>query len=135
LLKNHTFGGYYTVRPSEVEGATKEWLAKHDFPDSERVVICESPQDKLRKIVADWLVNTTHTVVLIDDSMTELIQAAEALVEEDPEIKIQLEKLVIVAFGPQKADLEGTFHLKTGLRTLKLPDWENTNLDTLQSQL
>lgn len=134
---------YYTVRPPEVEEATHQWLREKSFPNPERVVLCENHKDKLMRIIADQLIppgkegKDLPTVILIDDSMKQLIEAANALVQEDPEMKRFIEHIILVGFGVSRdtMSLEGAFYPETGLRTLALPNWEQQNLQTVMQSV
>lgn len=142
------FGGYYTVRPNELEATTQEWLAQRKFPFPEHVVICKDHADKLGRIFQDYMqprtqeegktANTPTTVVLVDDSIKELAEAAKRMVAENPDMKGFMERLVLVGFGQmesQTAEVEGTFYPATGLRTLALPSWESQHVSHLRKTL
>lgn len=132
-LLEHASLSYYSVRPAEVEGATREWLRKHGFPNPEDVVICDSHEDKLRRIAVDHLAdNPEKTIVLIDDSHKQLAEAAEAIVAQEPDMKIQFERLLLVGFG---AKFEGAFYPNSGLRTMSLPSWEREHLEQVTNAL
>jgi hypothetical protein len=129
---------YYSVRPIEVEVATKEWLKKHGFPNPEEVVICDSHEDKLRKIAADHLAKEPEkTVLLIDDSFKQLADAAGKITDEEPEMKVQFSRLVLVGFGVDHhgIQLEEIFYLKSGIRTIALPSWESEHLKRLTNEI
>lgn len=129
------FGGYYTVRPPEVEAATKLWLANHEYPDPEKVVICSDPKDKIVRLVDDWMLDKDkgvvpgRTVVLFDDKAQsgkkdDLVQGAHEIHIEDPLRRAALGQLVIVKFGYLDGQsLDGDIYPETGLRVLKLPSW------------
>lgn len=130
---------YYTVRPPEVEDATKQWLANKGFPDPEHVVICSSPKDKLERIIADKLVGQENdgelpTVVLIDDSYKQLAEAATEIVQTDPDMRKYMERIVLVGFGLQSptAEMEGSFYPQSGLRTIALPSWEQAGVHAVR---
>ena len=133
---------YYTVRPHEVIGATRRWLNKHNFPNPENVVICDSPEDKLKRIIADKLEphksdeNGLPTVILIDDSFKQLADAAKKIIANDPSMRVYFEHLILVGFGlPEGFQLQGDFYPATGLRTLLLPNWESENLQDIIAQI
>lgn len=127
-------GGYYTVRPTEVEEATKQWLKNKDFPDSERVLICKDPKDKLEKILVDHVPDGDGeaSVILIDDSLPDLEVAARELVAERPELRGKFAQLVVVGFGHER---EGSIDFVSGLRTFTLPSWESEHVERLRSDL
>lgn len=128
---------YYTVRPHEVAGATKEWLAKHNYPHAENVVICDSPEDKLKRIITDLVLSEPEeargSVLLVDDSLKDLLSAA-TVIEQDPGYREGLKHIVLVGFGNTE-HLEGTFYPQTGLRVLSLPSWEQQHVGDLVAKI
>ena len=129
---------YYTVRPHEVNGATKEWLAQQGFPNPEEVVICDSPADKLTRILNDRILSKPEAergpVILIDDRYEELAEAAQQL--QDPELKGALRNLVLVGFTlTNEALWQGSFYPGTGLRTLALPSWQRPDVEALKKEI
>ncbi|MDP2637522.1 MAG: hypothetical protein Q8P26_00480 [Candidatus Levybacteria bacterium] len=143
LLNNDSqiiFGGYYSVRPTEVESATRQWLKMKNFPNPENVIICEDPKGKLTRIINNHLgINANGSnVILIDDSLKELTEAAKTMVSEDPNKRKAMERLIVVGFGQtesKRAELEGSFYPQTGLRTLALPSWHTDNISGLKRAL
>lgn len=134
------FGGYYSVRPTEIENATKQWLKMKNFPNPENVTICNDPKDKLTRIINNHLgINANgDTVILIDDSLRDLTEAAKTIVGEDPNKRKAMERLIVVGFGQtesKRVELEGSFHPQTGLRTLALPSWHTDNISGLKKAL
>lgn len=129
---------YYTVRPHEVDGATKEWLAQQGFPNPNEVVICDSPTDKLTRILTDKILSKPEAergpVILVDDRYAELAEAAQQL--QDPELKGALRNLVLVGFTlTNEALREGSFYPETGLRTLALPSWQKPDVEALKKEI
>lgn len=128
---------YYTVRPTEVEEATKEWLRRHDYPNPEQVVICSSPEDKLRKIIEHQVFFLAEEdrgpVILVDDSLKELLQAAD-VVGQDAAYREGLKYIVLIGFGDTQ-HLEGTFYPTTGLRVLSLPSWKQQHLEDVVARI
>ncbi|HLB60631.1 MAG TPA: hypothetical protein VJL83_03420 [Patescibacteria group bacterium] len=132
------FGGYYSVRPHELEGITLEWLLMNNAPHAEETTLCDSPKDKLEKIFLHWKKPDSDgdlpLFVLTDDSFIDLAKAAERLVEYDYEIyKPLTQRLVIVAYG--KKLLESAYHPITGIRTLSLPTFDASDVNTLKEKL
>ena len=134
---------YYTVRPHEVEGATKEWLAKHNYPNPEQVVICDTPEDKLRRIIKDLVLSKPEeergSVLLVDDSLKDLLIAVDAIKNEkkqenEPDYKAGLKHIVLVGFGNTE-HLEGTFYPDSGLRVLSLPSWEEQHVADMAARI
>ena len=84
-------GGYFTVRPEEVETATRDWLSENDFPEADDVVICKDSKDKLRNIFKRFNHPDSDgdypSVVLVDDSHEKLVTAACEIAEEDPSMQ------------------------------------------------
>lgn len=136
---NIVFGGYYTVRPPEIEGTTKKWLGKHGFPSPNRVITCENHLDKLTRILNDHVLNrsqNTSKVVLIDDSEKGLIDAAEQLVHSDQTMVEPMRHLVVVGFGlPHDVQLEGTIRPGIGLHVMRLPSWQLNEVNELRARL
>lgn len=135
------FGGYYSVRPNEVGSATGQWLKDKKYPHPDKYTICSSPQDKLMKIIKDFrLEDSTNgdSVILIDDSLKDLSEAAKIIVSADPAKRKAIERIVVVGFGQtesKRAELEGAFYPATGLRTLSLPSWHPDHLKGLKEAL
>lgn len=133
------FGGYYTVRPREIEGTTKKWLVEHGFPLPNSVTICENHLDKLTRILNDHILNrsqNTGKVVLIDDSEKGLIEAAQQLVNSDQNMVDPMRQLVVVGFGlPADTLLEGTIRPDIGLHVMRLPSWQPDEVDDLRARL
>jgi len=135
--------GYYTVRPAEVEQASHQWLRTNNFPEPDKVVICETPLDKLRKILHDHILtddfqlkNDMTNVILIDDGLPKLIEAAKILTKEDERYKLGLQRLIIVGFGNQKEKaLEGTIIPDINLRALRLSSWDTNEVSGLIARL
>lgn len=132
LTQVATFGGYYTVRPTELKQQGTNWLNRYNFPDAENIHTCVNHEDKVRQILNDFLLKKDDTnnrsVVLIDDNLDPLLTAAEKLVVQDPSLKQATEKLILVGFGSKHKDmLQGGVHLATGIRTFSLASWENQN--------
>lgn len=143
--KTIAFKGYYTIRPKEVRNATQKWLKKNNFPQPNRTIICDTHEDKLKKIILDSLfyghksqLNNTK-VVVIDDSFKQLIEAASNLVDKSKTWKSLVKSVVIVGFGINQANkhklLEGVIYPDLGLQTLSLPSWEQSNVEQLISTL
>lgn len=139
--ENSQLQGYYTVRPKKIKDVTKQWLENNQFPHSERVVICGSHEDKLRKIMVDVflrernrLIKNTRTVI-IDDSIKELSEAAILLAEKSPVARSLIKRTIIVGFGVDEENknklLEGVIYPQLGLQTLSLPSWERSNVEQL----
>jgi hypothetical protein len=130
---------YYTVRKPEVTDATVEWLQQKGMPSPEQVVICKNPQDKLMRIITDKLIakeregETLPTIILVDDGMTQLVEAANAIIRDNPVTRQFMEHIILVGFGVSRdtMSLEGAFYPETGLRTLALPNWEQQNLQSV----
>lgn len=132
LIRHTEFKGYFTVRPPEIETATKEWLENHNFPNKEKVIICSNPEDKLLKLIP--YCTDTKQVVLIDDGAKELVSAAKLLAEKQPELKTDFKNLIIVGFRIKKEDakkLEGEIYPGLGLRVLTLPSWQKPEVENL----
>ena len=53
---------YVTIRAPDAEQITRDWLAREDFPSSERLVICQSIAHKLLA-----LAEYTGPLILVDD--------------------------------------------------------------------
>lgn len=135
-------GGYYTVRPPVLQNVTEEWLRRNGFPQVEgqpgqearNVVICDTPQHKLEQIIADHILvpnrPSSHGVVLIDDGLDKLIEAAQQLVTEKPDMQPAMEQLTIVGFGlsPEWEVMHGTIRPDIGLHTLTLPSWQREDV-------
>lgn len=126
-------GGYYTVRPLEVEPATRRWLENHGYPNHTEVVMCETPQDKLEKIIGNVVLDASGNVLqgvsrvfLVDDSVPDLTKAALKIAEEKPEIAHGLKHLLLLGFGLSEDKLmEGSINLAAGgLRTIAFPSWQ-----------
>lgn len=134
-------GGYYTIRPQEVKEATHEWLLNNQLPNAEKVVICDSHEDKVRKILNDFIVGQeiVTTVVLIDDSIEQLVSAVDQLIEKEPDLQKNIEHLVLVEFGKSDGknqyELQGFIYPNTGLRRMTLPSWEKNHVDALLKNL
>lgn len=127
------FGGidYYTVRPKQVETATKQWLNKNGFVHPENVVICDTPEDKLRKITEKLKSEDDHGLAfLVDDSVKDLSEAAKKIVIEDPNSREQIERVVLIGFGlSENILIESAIYPQTGLRTIALPSWRKPHID------
>lgn len=131
------FGGYYTVRPEILRPATINWLDSYHAPFSERVVICDSPKDKIERLIIDWGMKDEDgnypAIVLFDDSHKDLVNAANDIVTEDPDMKQLTERLVIVGYGDTK--LSGAFYPMTGLRVLSLPTFAEKDIKNFEVEL
>lgn len=134
LLHNGEMGGYYTVRPFEIEGTTKEWLKKERFPKPGKVIICSDPKTKLQLIVQQLIVpgRPDKQVVLIDDGLDKLVTAAQELAANQGDYKRLFERLVIVGFGQFEG---GTIYPDIGLHIKTLPSWHRSNVNGLIQQL
>lgn len=127
LDKFTCFGGYYTGRRPEIMDTTKKWLIEKNFPFPKNVVCCVDHTDKIRKIIYDWLLckkkprkEKLSTILLIDDSWQELIQATQQMVEEKSSVKRYFRHLAIVAFGATEKMLPP----QTELQVIPLPSWK-----------
>ena len=111
---------YYTKRSSlrAVRDATTAWLAFHQFPHPNNVVICAETPHKL-DIIHHQEIATS--VVLIDDRFSELLEGFKLLRTDNPYTANDLkQRLTLVAIGAN-CIVEET----NGLRTLAFPSWEN----------
>lgn len=129
LEQGAVLGGYYTVRPKEVEDASREWLQKNNFPQADKVVICENHADKLLKIAEDHLLvnKNGRNTVLIDDSFVSLLDAARVLTSEKPSLRAGFQKLIIAGFGMDNMR-QGFFDLASGTRAISLPSWQTDHV-------
>jgi hypothetical protein len=154
--------GYYTVRPTvdaqnnavDMLGMTQKWLGREElgkntppethtasYPKHEAVVICESPKDKLLKILADTSDKQKNTFgwpkVLIDDGIKDLSAAAKQIYEEHEELRPALESLVLVGFrmNPDQQSKAEAVLQGTGVQLLSLPSWETKDVDALLTTL
>jgi len=128
---------YYTVRPHEVKDATQDWLKKHNYPNPENVVICDSPEDKLKRIITNLVLSKPEeergSVLLVDDSLKDLNMAAEKIAN-DPEYSDGLKYIVLIGFGNTE-HVEGTFYPSTGLRVLSLPSWDQQSIEDVVARI
>lgn len=123
---------YFTVRPPEIEQMTRVWLARHQFVESESVIICTDHLDKLQKVLR--AVSPDQKVVLIDDSAKDLLEAATLHAAENPTFTRSLKQLTIVGFGISEASVQQ--RLKSmgeaiGVQVRCIPQWEVSLLQTL----
>lgn len=133
-------GGYYTVRPQEVKEATHEWLSSNQLPNSQKVILCDSHEDKVRRILIDFIVGkkSISDVVLIDDSAEQLVSAVDSLIEKEPDLQENIEHLILVEFGrnhKNNQSLKTMIYPNTGLRRMILPSWEKNHVDALLKNL
>lgn len=143
--KNTKFKGYYTVRPKEIKNTTREWLRRNQLPYPEQTTICDSHEDKLRKVLADSLHGekqsqlTNTKIVIIDDSVKQLTEAAYNLVHTNKILQSLIKHVVIVGFGVDEENknklLEGNIYPEFGLQTLALPSWQKTHVEELIDKL
>lgn len=133
------FGGYYTVRPTELTDCTPQWLAQEGFPEPEKTTICLDPEDKIRKVAKDHLQSQAGTVaVLVDDGVAKLVEAACKIVAAEPEMTEAMKRLVIVGFGPGASEVEkyqGQLSGMTGAKLLPLESWEEEHVTRLRQAL
>lgn len=133
--------GYYTVRPKELKGDTIQWLRKNQLPHPERVVICTSHEDKLRKTKRDVFLQERNrlfkntNLVLIDDSLKQLAEAACLLAEKNPVARELIKRTIIVGFNIDEENknrlLKGVIYPGLDFQTLSLPSWERSNVEEL----
>jgi uncharacterized HAD superfamily protein len=124
---------YYTARYSTVwlernapmQQATKEWLAKKQFPSSDAVVFCSSVPDKLTRLAA---VAQTQPVVLIDDQYQKLLSAFAQL--DISTRQVLQENLHLVAFGATSLP-EQCY----GLQVDVLPCWNDLDCITERMEI
>jgi uncharacterized HAD superfamily protein len=116
---------YYTARHSTarpernapMEQATKQWLARKQFPCSDAVVFCASVPDKLMRLTS---VAQTQPVVLIDDQYEKLLNAYAQLQLDKSTRQVLQENLHLVAFGATKQPEQCC-----GLQVDILPSWND----------
>lgn len=117
---------HYTVRKEEVEKTTKEWLKKNNLPNSESVVICENPKDKIIKIIVDAK-SKNKKPILFDDSISDLVKACEELANDAKfmnEFGEVFEHLVIVGFGFDNVDQFIKRGDEIGVSIMHLQSWQ-----------
>lgn len=133
LLQSGDLGGYYTVRPKEIEKVTKDWLIRNRFPDANLVQICDSPEQKL-KLIAENVKGSDQNsrFVLIDDGIDKLKTAAEALAQSSWTYRDLFRQLVIVGYGPH---LGGTIYPDIGIHFTTLPSWRKDAVAGLLNQI
>lgn len=108
---------YATVRASDVEQITREWLCQQGFPSPERVVMCQNVGQKLLA-----LAQYPGRVVLIDDRWRKLLEVWPRLVEYAPDVAADLlDRLTLVAFGAGPGDLPES----SVVPVVPLPDWHS----------
>ncbi|MEP7166681.1 MAG: hypothetical protein ABI758_01730 [Candidatus Woesebacteria bacterium] len=117
---------YYSVRPQEVTEATTDWLHVHAFISAAELVICVSPKDKLERVVEIATKKGTQ-VVLIDDSLKDLLNAAVELAAEASPLVNDFSQLTLVGFGyddPAVQELLANRGESIGIEVCALPSWE-----------
>jgi len=139
LIDTHIFGGYYTVRPPELQQQATDWLQIHGFPDATKIRVSKTPYEKLEQVTNDFLApnqeNIPPAILLIDDNLEQLTKAAALLVDERPEVRDATKRIIIVGFGGKNDPQQGELYLLTGLRTATLTSWEDQNVSALLNDL
>lgn len=103
--------GYFTVRPHEVESATRTWLQKNGFPNPDEVQISVSHEDKVKQVLT---AAGTARSVLVDDSFTGLAEAIQKMREDDRAYQERLKNLTVVGFGEDAQNIpENIYALRT----------------------
>lgn len=136
--------GYHTVRPAVVEQTTRDWLRRHEYPNSENVVRTDSPRQKLERLFSEQLqpdeLGNMPFVVLVDDGVTNLLKALQAMCKERPEddlLREQIKHFILVGFGPH-ATLSHEFYPfseEVGLQVINLPSWDMQQVRNLENKL
>jgi hypothetical protein len=107
---------YNTVRPPEIQEATRQWLATNGFVNAGTVVFSRSSMHKLLQISED-----EGASILIDDRYTQVLHAFEQIASGDQHIADLLkQRLTLFAFGVSEIPAQ-----HTGLLNIvALPSWQ-----------
>lgn len=139
LTSTYRLGGYYTVRPPELKAQATNWLTRSSFPDPENVHVCRDYEDKVRQVIRDILApQPSARVILIDDNAERLVEVAAKMIEKNPQLADQMERLAIVALSEEKPvdNLPlGIQHPKTGIHLFHLKSWEEHEIEDLVTTL
>lgn len=124
--------GYFTVRPDLVRQATHQWLRNHGFPNPDFVIICTDHGHKILAVLEE-AITADQQAILIDDSLVGLMDAAEELAAQEPELASELSRLTLVGFAV-KAELLPQLIQRgeaIGIKVVNLDSWGMEVLDTV----
>ncbi len=126
--------GYCTARfihwhqqwNSDLAIATRIWLRKYKFPNVNRILFCDKPKGKLQVIAQDLQEKPELKIVLIDDSVADLVEGYSQLA---PEMQHVLqERFTLIGYAHDGNSCEKPFPL------LPASTWEEIHAILEQKQ-
>lgn len=126
LLSTYAHLGYYTVRPPQMLGVTKSWLANHRFPNAEETFITKDHADKIRTVNSAGKALESDPV-LIDDSFKDLLEVAF--------FQNILERLKLVGFGLSENEtrtLAASKDFSIASQVYGISDWRQDSVEDLK---
>ena len=130
LAKQHTIV-YTTCRRQESQQGTQDWLARHGFPEPERVYCCPHYDWKYKYIEEIAEKSQKMKIVLFDDQAEMMVKAFRHLAKMDHRIALSLVlRLTLVAFGQAEPP---TFPMRLPFPVLALPSWQEEDIAVLVS--
>jgi len=135
---------WFTVRPEGVREYTKKWLETHDYPyvrptkpeDIETLYISADHEDKIIQVLTK-AAETNSQAMLIDDSLKQLIEAAEAMNKSSKDksgIAFDFKGLTLVGFGVEPDEKLITRGKELGITILFLENWYLNSIVNLVTQ-
>lgn len=135
---------WFTVRPEGVRDYTKTWLENNDYPyvrptepeHIETLYISADHEDKIIQVLTK-AAETNSQPMLIDDSLKQLIEAAEAMNKSSKEksgIAFDFNELTLVGFGVEPDEKLITKGNELGITVLFLDNWYLNSVVNLISQ-
>ena len=105
---------YHTVRPPEIQEATRQWLVAKGFVNANNVLFSRSSMQKLLQIS-----EVEDASILIDDRYEQVLRAFEQIASGDQHVADLLKhRLTLVAFGVSEIQHTGLLNI------VALPSWQ-----------
>src|SRR5260370_35341745 len=130
LAKQHRIM-YTTCRHQDSQQGTQIWLARHGFPESERVYCCQHYDWKYKYIEEVAEKSQKTKIILFDDQAEMMVKAFRHLAKTDQKTALSLVlRLTVVAFVQTEDPM---FPIRIPFPVLALPSWREEDIALLES--